>query len=120
MKPGSRLSKMRHLPEARGQTQLWQTMRVRRKQGAPWTRSDLEALCAGALTRGAMNLYLRTLVRVGYVANSNAGVFRLVRDTGPLAPRALKGDAARIYDPNVDQVVKACGARGAESSEDRP
>lgn len=119
----ARLSRMHSRPAGRGQHQLWQTMRVRRKQGVEWTLDDLETLCEGAMVRGAMTRYVTALVQAGYVTRSarrarhnngwrNLACHRLVRDTGPLAPRLFKttGRSARIYDPNTERVVDSDAA----------
>lgn len=99
-------------PAARGYREMaWQTMRVLRKGGTPWTQKHLAALCE--CQTHALAEYVRELVRLGYVTvvrrkrNGQRGgdaVYRLARDTGPLAPRIRM--TATIYDPNLETVVE--------------
>lgn len=84
----------------------WQTMRLMRKAGRAWTVRELAAL-AEAGKRG-INVYVRGLARHGYLQQAAgpaggpgaAGAsWRLVRDTGPMAPR-LRRDGG-LLDPNL-------------------
>lgn len=118
----ARYGRLRRLPPGQAQYKVWQTMRLYRKQGRAWTPRDLVALC-GISKRGA-NAYVRALLACGYVRletpvprrGEAAATYRLISDTGPLAPRVVRGEPIRIYDPNLDQVVPRSGI-GDRSSE---
>lgn len=122
MSPGRR-ERLRRLPPGQSHYKAWQTMRLYRKQGRPWSARDLVALCEIG-KRGA-NAYIAALLECGYVrleapataGGAAAALYRLTKDSGPLAPRVVRGERLRLYDPNLDQLVEASGPTGGGNPE---
>jgi hypothetical protein len=80
-------------------TRMWRAMRMLRV----WRMGELLELTS--VRRKAAERYLAVLTRGGYVAaeggrGCRGRSYRLVRDTGPFAPRA--GDRGAIFDPNIE------------------
>jgi len=82
-------------------------MRVLKQQGRMWGCRDMVALCECG--KRSANAYIAALVRHGYVAvieRAYAGRgarYRLVRDTGPQAPRTIRATGG-LWDPNTGEV----------------
>lgn len=83
---------------------MWDAMRILRVFTAP----DILAVCELTNRRSALT-FIGQLRRAGYVANvgGNVGLhehrrYRLVRNTGPIAP-SLIGRGRAIYDHNTDK-----------------
>ncbi len=84
---------------------LWRSMRVLTRSQAGFTNAEL-CVVADAKQENVM-LYLRALIRAGYVARvrsmpgrGGAGFYTLLKDTGPNAPR-LSHDGS-ISDLNLE------------------
>lgn len=84
---------------------LWQTMRLAKEAGqtftVPWLMATAEA------GKSSVYSYVWALRRAGYVAQvrvkntgalGNRAEYRLIRDTGPLAPKLT--NHREIVDPN--------------------
>ena len=89
---------------------IWQTMRMFAKQGHPWTLREMAAVCETHPTNAGK--FISGLAACGYVeiASQSPGLaggdrrHRLVRDTGPLAPR-LRLDLS-VWDANTGEVLQ--------------
>ena len=91
-----------------GRYRAWQTMRLFRKSGTAWSVRQLASL--GETSEHNVGAFVRGLMRHGYLAvvrPKREGVvlgdtlYRLVRDTGPYAPR-VRVDGS-LYDPNTGE-----------------
>jgi len=91
-----------------GRYRVWQTMRLLRKSGGPWTTREVAAVSCTRID--SVRQFTRGLVRHGYVLvvkPKQPGVvmgdtlYRLVRDTGPYPPR-IRVDGS-LFDPNTGE-----------------
>ena len=102
---GARTRVYRRQPKARDRA--WQSMRILRQ----FTSADLVA--TAEIGTDNARCYIRGLRRAGYLIvtrkkqegkKSGHEVYRLVRNTGPKAPR-LQSDG-NTYDPNTHEIFK--------------
>lgn len=94
------------------QDRMWRSM----KMLTTFSAQDLAitaSLPGKPVSRQVAQHYLRWLLKAGYLAvpvapkggrRGRAGLYRLVRNTGPKAPR-IQGRVREIVDPNTQQVV---------------
>lgn len=112
----------RKRPPGAGHQRSWTFMRAR--GGEPWCWKDLEA--AGGGEKRSINAYIALLRSVGYVelaAPASSGgaagaLYRLINDTGPVAPQKQKDGG--VWDYNANEHVRpearrmrVVGGRGA-------
>jgi len=100
----------RHEPEHEGRTKSWQSMRILRE----FSLADLQV--TAEVTYDSAKKYVRLLERAGYLLRvvrhsgqpGSYARWRLVRDSGPVAP-ILRGGLRpdRVYDPNLQEVFGA-------------
>lgn len=86
-------------------TRVWNLIRMRT---ASWDIDDLLMTLADGTEKNAehnLKHYVRALLKAGYVERTprNQQLFRLVRNTGRLAP-ALNSPAKTLTDPNTGEV----------------
>lgn len=93
--------KEKHLSRSEGRSRMWRSMRILRQ----FSVADLVA--TAAVMPSEAYLYIRLLTEAGYLqclrlykagrGNSYPALWKLVRDTGPFAPKGGKH-----IDPNLD------------------
>lgn len=84
----------RSTERGRGTYRLWQAMRARRV----FRLDDIDEL--GACARATTRSYCGRLVKAGVLRRDAPGVYRLIRDLGPLAPVTCREGGIR--DPNAE------------------
>ncbi len=88
------------------QTRCWQAMRVLKV----FSQADLQT-CA-EIDEDFAYEYCAALIRAGFLTSNGGGrkgsEYRLVRNTGPLAP-VLQLQKGQIYDPNINTTI--CSVR---------
>lgn len=92
----------RRIDRGNGRYRMWQSMRIKRVFTVPFLVATAE------VTETNASKYLHALSRAGFVRQERApvgrtgghGIWRLLRDSGPDAPRAQRSGG--IWDPNTD------------------
>lgn len=93
-----------------GTQNLWTSMRAQKA----FDYRELIGTAAVAIAPASAKSYCRMLERAGYLVADRAGKggiptrYRLVRNTGPLAPMIQR--VKHVYDPNLGEVVWHPGA----------
>lgn len=85
------------------QQRMWTWMRAARGKFW-WTRQDVEALFGGSSRRYVQALYRAAYLEREVRGNPHTPCYRLVKDTGALAPRTRAGGA--LFDPNLAGLVQ--------------
>ena len=95
-----------------GRTRMWRVMRMLRSF-TPHELAHIASLADAPVAESGAARYCRWLAKGGYLRAEERYAFVRARDSGPKAPRILRGK--ELFDPNTGEVVYQPKAEGSDA-----